>query len=507
MSDIVIFANERNAGLELAIRANTSVAYHRPVSVVAPFDVSALTKTAGAEWAKATNQNQVDLHYLSTILVTTGWNLNDDVFDQAETFLARSTPEDKPFNYEHDCADIIGHITACRLIGSDLLPLADDVGISSLPSKFHVQTGAVLYKVCSKPELQQRMDAMLPEIAAGEWFVSMEALFHGFDYGVQSADGTQRVVARNEQTAFLTKYLRAYGGTGSYEDYRIGRVLRSIVFCGKGLVRKPANPESVILADPVLFDSRTSAAITIPKILQENSGVWKTLGYSASTAGSPGGQPQDKEPKTPECPPMPELDTLQQTIADLRAENTRLTTTATEAAEKAAKATVDSLQMEITSLKASVTGLTSEKDKLIADLSSSNTKLTETTVSHKAVSEELSTLKAVAQRTERIQTVSTQLKTTVEAATKLVDTVQSLNDVQFAAHVELMASTLASLTPVVVVTEASEEDDSAEVDDTALEGTTPETTSAALVTTDTETDAGVETVRASIASFFTKTTK
>ena len=48
-------------------------------------------------------------------------------------------------------------------------------------------------------------------------------------------------------SAFLTKHLRAYGGTGEYEGYKIGRSLRDISFSGKGLVSKPANPRSVIL--------------------------------------------------------------------------------------------------------------------------------------------------------------------------------------------------------------------------------------------------------------------
>ncbi|MFX9552086.1 hypothetical protein ABTO49_21095, partial [Acinetobacter baumannii] len=88
---------------------------------------------------------------------------------------------------------------------------------------------------------------LLAEIAEGKWFVSMECLFKGFDYALEAADGTTRVVARNETTAFLSKYLRCYGGSGTHGDSRIGRLMRNIVFSGKGLVRTPANPESVIL--------------------------------------------------------------------------------------------------------------------------------------------------------------------------------------------------------------------------------------------------------------------
>ena len=37
-----------------------------------------------------------------------------------------------------------------------------------------------------------------------------------------------KVIARDENSAFLTKHLRAYGGTGQYDGYTVGRLLRSI---------------------------------------------------------------------------------------------------------------------------------------------------------------------------------------------------------------------------------------------------------------------------------------
>jgi uncharacterized coiled-coil protein SlyX len=75
----------------------------------------------------------------------------------------------------------------------------------------------------------------------------MECLFAGFDYAVIDQSGGSKVIARNEESSFLTKHLRAYGGTGEYEGYKIGRSLRDISFSGKGLVSRPANPRSIIL--------------------------------------------------------------------------------------------------------------------------------------------------------------------------------------------------------------------------------------------------------------------
>ena len=55
--------------------------------------------------------------------------------------------------------------------------------------------------------------------------------------------------------SYLTKYLRAYGGQGEYDNYKIGRVLRNITFSGKGFVDKPANPDSVIFTKNMVSKS------------------------------------------------------------------------------------------------------------------------------------------------------------------------------------------------------------------------------------------------------------
>ncbi len=84
----------------------------------------------------------------------------------------------------------------------------------------------------------------------------MECLFANFDYSVLDNNGNARIITRSEESAFLTKHLRAYGGTGEYEGYKIGRSLRDISFSGKGLVSKPANPRSVILDSSKAFSAK-----------------------------------------------------------------------------------------------------------------------------------------------------------------------------------------------------------------------------------------------------------
>jgi hypothetical protein len=244
--EIVVYKAEQEAGLESQIRANASVAWQSDVQLCEAFDLGGAKASLLPEHAVAENKNQIDLHYLRTVMVSSAWNLNDDVFTPEEMWLARATPEDKPFNYMHEQSDIIGHITNAVAVDESMRPIPEDTPSDKLPEHYHIVTNAVLYKFWEKPELQERMNRLIAEIADNRWFVSMEALFYGFDYALKTAKGWQ-IIERNDKTAFLTKHLRVYGGKGEFEGKKLGRVLRRIVFSGKGLVSKPANPESVIL--------------------------------------------------------------------------------------------------------------------------------------------------------------------------------------------------------------------------------------------------------------------
>lgn len=192
------------------------------------------------------SQDDDDLYYVRSILVTSNWNKNDDIFDKAEVWKARKTPEDKPTNLEHDEKTIIGHIVSNWAIDDSGAVIPDDTDIASLPDKYHIVTGSVVYKNFIDEELRARSEQLINEIQQGNKYVSMECYFKGFDYGLLNASGEFKVIARNAETAFLTKHLRAYGGTGEHDSYKVGRVLREITFSGKGFVNKPANPESII---------------------------------------------------------------------------------------------------------------------------------------------------------------------------------------------------------------------------------------------------------------------
>lgn len=238
-----IYPNEINDGLEDKIKASASVSY---AALAQPVNDSETTSKIKANKAIA-GIDDSDLYYVQSILVTSSWNKNDDIFDKLEVWQARNTPEDKPTNLDHNEEIIIGHITSNWPITEDGILIDPSTPSDNLPDKFHILTGSVIYKGFSNPELKDRSDKLIAEIENGTKYVSMECYFKGFDYGVQDkTSGEYKVIARNEETSHLTKYLRAYGGLGENDNYKIGRVLRQITFSGKGYVDKPANPDSII---------------------------------------------------------------------------------------------------------------------------------------------------------------------------------------------------------------------------------------------------------------------
>lgn len=249
MTEITIFQKEIDDGVGELVKSTASVAYCSPATVQkdeVPFPELKSLSDAEMERlgiAKAENKDQIDLYYLESVLVSTGWNKNDDVFMTTATWEARGTAEDKQFNFMHDENDIIGHITGSYVLSKD----GQRIDTDKMPDEFDIITQAVLYNSWTEEDNRNRMSKIISEIEQGEWYVSMECLFAGFDYALIDKDGQAKVLARDEQSSFLTKHLRAYGGSGEYEGYKIGRALRNISFSGKGLVSKPANPRSVII--------------------------------------------------------------------------------------------------------------------------------------------------------------------------------------------------------------------------------------------------------------------
>lgn len=239
---MVIYAQETEDGLAEQISCSSSIAY---TSILQPLLSRDVKHTLSNKALSSYNDN--DLYYVQSILVSSSWNKNDDIFDRAEVWRARKTPEDKPTNLEHDENLIIGHITSNWPIDDDGYPIDDNIDPSLLPDKFHILTGSVIYRAFSNQELKARAEKLIAEIENGSKYVSMECYFSNFDYGILNQNNSEyKILSRNNDTSYLTKYLRAYGGSGEHEQYKIGRVLRNITFSGKGFVDKPANPDSII---------------------------------------------------------------------------------------------------------------------------------------------------------------------------------------------------------------------------------------------------------------------
>jgi len=221
------------------IKNNSTAVYAPIISLQNKDEISADRKKVLAAFSLDKN---FDVYFINSILASVGVNKNDDVFLASELWAAKDTPVYKQFNYMHNEKDIIGCIIKSAAVDSNGQPIVDASKANEIND---VITQAVIWTYWDDPQLSKRMSEIIQRIEANELFVSMECLFHEFDYQLTNASET-KIVNRNNDTAFLSKHLKVYGGSGEYDGYEVSRVLRNYVFSGKGLVDNPANPRSVI---------------------------------------------------------------------------------------------------------------------------------------------------------------------------------------------------------------------------------------------------------------------
>ncbi len=184
---------------------------------------------------------QVDLLHVECVLVTEGINDNDDAFIHAELKRALSSPILKPMNWQHKDSDILGVMYAVEardLNGKVLAEIGDE------PVELVVQ-GAIWHHL---PHIKVTASEIMKRIEKSNLFVSMECWFDDYDYALFTSAGELfDIIKRNDETAFLDKNLRVSGGTGRYNNLRIGRALSGINFGGVAFVDRPANKRSLIL--------------------------------------------------------------------------------------------------------------------------------------------------------------------------------------------------------------------------------------------------------------------
>lgn len=367
-------------GLADRIKANQSISYS---SVLKPWHPSqemsaqrddalaALRSVATVHGQSLGSALDNDLFFTKSILVSTNWNKNDDVFTPAQVWSARHTPTHKPTNIEHDETRMVGHITETWALDSEGNLIPDNTCADDLPSLFHIANGAVIYTNWQDNGLVERTNQLIAKINSGDMHVSMEAFFTNFDYAVTTPEGSNHIVARNEETAFLTKHLRIYGGEGEFEGCKVGRVLKNITFSGKGYVEKPANPYSVIFEDGNVFNHSTAST---ESPFDSQSGV--LISYSSNSNS-------DKTENTSMADTNDLLKTqltkAEAEVADLKAELKEAVKANTEAGVKALQNDIESLgskleaaEKELDEAKAQVETLTSEKATLSEDLTKAN---------------------------------------------------------------------------------------------------------------------------------------
>lgn len=385
---------------------------------VQPYKLPRITASA--------NPDQLDLFYMKSILVSSGWNLNDEVFDKKELWAARASAEDKPLNVGHNVTDVIGHMTDVWPVDEDNKAIAFDTSVDELPDKFHLMVNSVIYR-CIQSDAEERIAKIIGEIGEGKWYVSMEALFSEFDYALLYTDGTHKIVARNEKTAFLSKHLRCYKGTGSYNGAKIGRVPRNIIFSGKGLVENPANPDSKIFASIITLN--------------------KNLGYITSSSEIQGDK-MSVELENQLKAALDEIKNLKATIADFNEKSFKDKISQLEAALAAKTELVSVVEGKLTASAQEVVTLKQNAESL-------NKSVAELT-------EKVNTFEGERKIANRIKVLAEATKLPEDKVKNTVETLSTLNDEAFGQFVE-QQKTIAAVTetPKVEKTTASAVIDSA----------------------------------------------
>ena len=494
-NEIKIFKAEKEAGLEHAIKSNAAIAYHAPVlldqkpPVTHLQDITSLRDLPSLTRAASDDQ---DVYKVYSVLVTTSWNKNDDVFDKSEVWAAKNTPKYKPTNIEHDERQIVGGIIDSWAVDDKFFLMEENVDNKNLPDHYHIVVASVIYKQWQDPAYQNRANNLITEIEAGEKYVSMECLFHGFDYAIVDPNGKHHVVARNDESAFLTSHLRAYGGKGIYQDHQVGRLLRNITFSGKGFVAKPANPESVIFDNTKVFDFQ-SASTSSKNMFSDKIGVI-----------TPVEAHNNKFVDTQESFDMSN-DILNDQIRDLKEALEAAQADNKQLSDKLATANVEKYEITISELTEAATVAAAQVEKAEADLAEANSSietitsdLEEKTQALEKAESYISEMKAAEKKRVREASLSEAGLSAEEAAAKM-ELFGDLSDDQFDALANTLAEYRVEASEEVEAEESeAEEAEAADTSDTEIEEEAEEAVATEVDEEILETVEADETVEASV---------
>jgi len=253
---MLIFEQEKDiADLILSSKASTSVSVDIDESdLTTVLDDGATEETSISRLVQSMRPKYIAKHsfWMPAVLVSAGPNKNDDYFTPEELWKARHTPVNKPVNWQHNGEEsskkneIIGVINNSTPVDKGYEPASDPASLASIAIGMFVWSSYF-------PTYAGKITKGQEE---GKLFVSMETLFPNFNYVLRNiVTGEETFVKRDEKTAGLSRYLRAFKGPGvikvpSGTTYRIYRQLEDLDFTAVGFVDRPANDKSILLDSP-----------------------------------------------------------------------------------------------------------------------------------------------------------------------------------------------------------------------------------------------------------------
>ena len=438
MSDIIVFGSEKDAGLENQIKEQTSLAYVSQLCPAYPEiksselnDIILSAHRLDGIRSQA-DTSDLDVYQTFSILVSASWNKNDDVFNKSEVWAAKDTPKHKPANLEHDEKKIVGGIIGSWPVDAGFNLIDKKSGESDLPDFYHLLVSSVIYRQWQDPEYQARAEDLIKKIENGEMFVSMECIFRGFDYAVVTPDKNNHIIARNEETSFLTKHLRSYGGTGGYEGHKVGRLLRNITFSGKGFVERPANPDSIIFDKEHLFDFSNASVAKNP--FSNNDGVSVNVEEELFSSKE---RQENLNMSTDIL--NTQINELKQALAEVQAENKELS-------DKLSEANVGLWEKQVAELTETVDALGESLRSTTENLQSETSKLEELEAKLAAETKARTNAEDLIQAMEHEKAKAERMLALIEAglseeeAAAKIDVFDNLSDEQFDAMAETLRS-------------------------------------------------------------------
>jgi hypothetical protein len=217
-------------------------------------DIKLLEETAALKEAASVIQlpqggdKQIDLQYFSAVFVSSGENLNKAYFMPSELVAAEGTIVAKALDVEHKEEEIIGHIYDRAFITKE----GENIDLNSLSSletasvdkqEMHVVIAGIIYK--------NRFPTIAKEVADNKWKVSMECYYQDFDVKIGDTVLSQREAQllglACEDDSIFGKSAKIIKKGVEIASGEVARVLRRICFSGCGIVKKPANPPSIVL--------------------------------------------------------------------------------------------------------------------------------------------------------------------------------------------------------------------------------------------------------------------